>query len=117
MYVREGRITDPEQIRNAREALNMYRVYPGGISWIDDAHIVPTEQKADEVIKYLREQFNNSLIYAGEKPEDCKHGKIFFRKIAQLELASEQEKKANSGLAKILGVAPVRIFDIQGSWR
>jgi len=110
--VREGLIKDSEQIRNAYETLLSYRTYPGGVEWImdDSCGMVQTEEKADEVIRYLKEKFKEQLKYSGEEPLNCMHGKIFFNKLARLELESDQEKQALTGIANILGVAPGNVL-------
>ena len=116
--VSEGLITAPEQIKAAFEALQLYRSGYGGTQWIsDNTHgLIPTEEKAEEVISYLRAAFNRALKFAGEKPIDCAHGKIFFRKFAQLELTAEQETSAREGISKILSVAPLKILGITYMW-
>ena len=112
-------LLDPEQIKNALGAFQFYGALPGGTEWvsIDTNGLVPTEEVADEVLDYLRYQFEGSLHYAGIKPLDCMHGKIFFRKIAQLELVAEEEERARCGISEILGVEPKDILRLIYEWR
>lgn len=119
MHVNEGLITNPEQVRNAFEALKLYRSYPGGAEWISDdrSKFISTEEKANNALDYLRENFNGSLKYAGDKPLDCMHGKIFFRKIAQLELTVEEEQQATQGLTTVLEISPEQLSQLTYGWR
>jgi len=116
--VSEGLITSPEQIRAAYETLQLQRMRYG-TEWIssDSQGLVSTEEKAEEVITYLKTAFNDGLKFSGEKPLDCAHGMIFFRKLAQLELTAEQETSSRERIGKLLGIEPVRVLDITFGWR
>ena len=119
MHVREGLITDPEQIANAYDSLKIARFYPGGVEWIgdDSGWTVPTEEKADEILNYLSEEFRSQLIFYGNRPLDCAHGHIFFRKIAQLKLTSEMEEDVQQGVAGVLEAEPKDISRLIHGWR
>jgi hypothetical protein len=101
----EGMIKSVEHIQAAFEALRRYRSHDR-TKWWDHYFYCSNEETADKLIKYLEENHSESLRFTGERPGHAAHGKVFFIKMAELELTAKEEEKVDKGLAGIIGSIP-----------
>lgn len=111
----EGPVTGGKNIKDALDILEKEQSYCHLITWIsDDSHgLVRTERQADELIEYLQTHHGGSVKFAGIKPVDSQHGKLFFSKAVQMEVDLDTTYgEISKALAESLGVDPARIGDI-----
>jgi fido (protein-threonine AMPylation protein) len=85
----------------------------GGVGWLPYFPEIPTEQKADEIFNYLRKKFGKCVQFAGQTPLRYSHGRLYFEKVAQLEMTVDQAEEAKKEISKILGCTPERVEEIE----
>ncbi len=86
--------------------LQRHRNFSGTVKWSpgEDSGIADTEQDADKIIEYAKEQYGTNYVESGIEPLKSIHGLAFYDKYLMMKFDKNTEDSFYKSLSQYLGI-------------